>query len=649
MSAIADTGVTTTALTGTPYIDLMMERLADAGSEPVLRHQRHDVTAEDFRASIHRYARALAGLGIDRGDLVALFATNSPDAIAIRYAAHLVGAAAVYLSVPPEPRRRADLVAQMDPQLLVVFPETANLLVPALLPTGVTVPLAAVGGDLAAARIRLDDLAAAQSDAPLESRARPEDLAVIISSGGTTGVPKGSCRSFASYGAMVINPSPADRRQLVNGKLAYLSQALVDTTLLGGGTVVLHDSFDAADTLATIASERITDLFLVEPQLFELMDHAGVDSTDLSSLRAVVHIGASAPPTLRRRARERLGPVVAHTYGASEIGIVSALSPAEHDPARPERFTCAGRIHPGVEVRFRRADGSLAATDEAGSIEVRSPAMASGYRHRPVEQAAAFRDGWYRTGDLGRLDAEGYLHILGRAVDISWVDGVLISPTVVQDALCRVPGVRYAVVVMDPETGMRVAAVVPWAGGAVDADACQAAVAAELGQAVAAELVVVPLARAPRTEQGKPDRPAIRALGREAGVSLQARLREMFTRMVEAKDATLVDTYYDPAFELITNGQTQDLPAFRAGHDRVYGTDIAYSVTYDDDAWVEQEDRLGGRVWITTQRPDEDATRIEVVLLAVYREGRILRLTELTWPDWTRVAALDTYSGQVTS
>jgi fatty-acyl-CoA synthase len=107
---------------------------------------------------------------------------------------------------------------------------------------------------------------------------------------------------------MVINPSPADRRQLVNGKLAYFSQVLVDTTLLGGGTVILHDSFDADDTLAAIEDERITDLFPVEPQLFELMDHPDLDSTDLSSLRAVVHIGASAPPTLRRRARERPGP-----------------------------------------------------------------------------------------------------------------------------------------------------------------------------------------------------------------------------------------------------------------------------------------------------------------------------------------------------
>jgi acyl-CoA synthetase (AMP-forming)/AMP-acid ligase II len=84
-----------TATPAAPYVDLLLERLAAKGAEIVLRYQRCDISAAELRASIHRYARALAGLGVGRRDLVALFATNSPDAIAIRYAAHLVGAAAV--------------------------------------------------------------------------------------------------------------------------------------------------------------------------------------------------------------------------------------------------------------------------------------------------------------------------------------------------------------------------------------------------------------------------------------------------------------------------------------------------------------------------------------------------------------------------
>ena len=376
--------------------------------------------------------------------------------------------------------------------------------------------MAAVGAALSGASLRLDELAAAQTSDPVPSLARPGDLAVIVSSGGTTGVPKGSWRDFAAYTAMVDAPSPADRRQLVNGHLAYLSQVLVDITLLGGGSVVLKDAYEAADTLATIEAERITDLFLVEPQLFEVMDHPELARRDLSSLRSITHIGASAPPTLRRRARERLGAVLAHTYGASEMGIVSALPPAEYDPAHPERFTSAGRIHPGVEVRFRRDDGTLAAPGETGSIEVRSPAMAGGYRNLPAAQAAAFRDGWYHTGDLGRLDPDGYLHILGRKVDIAWIDGAMVSPTLVEDTLCRLADVRYAVVVVDDEPGSWIAAVVPWPGSSIDPAECRAAISARHETLAAVPVTIVPLDRVPLTEQGKPDRMAIRQLGREA-------------------------------------------------------------------------------------------------------------------------------------
>jgi len=279
---------------------------------------------------------------------------------------------------------------------------------------------------------------------------------------------------------------------------------------------VLENACEPADTLAQIEAERITDLFLVEPQLFELMDHPDLARRDLSSLRSLTHIGASAPPVLRRRARERFGAVLAHTYGASEMGLVSILSPGEYDPDRPERLACAGRILPGVEVRFRRDDGTLAGPGETGSIEVRSPAMAGGYRNRPTQQAVAFQNGWYHSGDLGFLDAEGYLHILGRAVDVSRIGGIVASPTLVEETLCRLPDVRYAVSVVDQETGTWIAAVVPWSGSEMDPAACREAMAKHHGLTAA---VVVPLARVPLTEQGKPDREAIKQLGREAASS----------------------------------------------------------------------------------------------------------------------------------
>ncbi|MGN8092004.1 AMP-binding protein [Methylobacterium sp. 22177] len=187
------------------------------------------------------------------------------------------------------------------------------------------------------------------------------------------------------------------------------------------------------------------------------MDHPDVARRDLSSLRCLTHVGASAPPTLRRQARARLGPVVAHTYGASEMGLISVLPPSGHDISDAESFGSAGPILPGVEVRFRRGEGGLAAPEEGGSVEVRSPAMASGYLNRPDLDAAAFHDGWYRSGDLRLLDAAGRLHTLGRAVDALSVDGRTLTPTMVEDTLCGVTSVRYAVVVTNcgPRPGPR--------------------------------------------------------------------------------------------------------------------------------------------------------------------------------------------------
>jgi fatty-acyl-CoA synthase len=485
-----------------PSVEQVVAALDAAGDRVVLRHPDGETTGADLLAAIHRYARALAGLGIGTGDLVAQYGPNRPDALAVRYATHLIDAAAVYVSAPPGADRRAQQLAQIDPRLVVVFPQTAHLLPE----TGA--PVVAVG-PVAGVPQRLDELAAAQSSAPLGSRSHLADLGTVLTSGGTTGIPKSSVRDVAAWAAAVTTPHRPERRQLASGPEAYLTQILVAQTLIGGGTVVLRDDSDPAALLASIETDRITDLFIVEPQLVALMDHTDVTRRDLSSLRTLTHIGASAPPTLRRRAVERLGPVLQHTYGASEIGIVSALRPADYDPSAPERATCAGTVLPGVEVRFRRDDGAL---DPAyGSIEVRSPAMAHAYRNRPVEQAEHFVDGWYRTGDLGRLDDDGRLHVLGRAADCTVVDGRLVTPTGIEDTLMRRPDVRYAVVVADQGRGRRIAAVLSWGAG-LDVAAGRDAVAAEHSRSVADTLVVVEPDDLPLTEQGKPDRAAIMAL-----------------------------------------------------------------------------------------------------------------------------------------
>jgi hypothetical protein len=120
-------------------------------------------------------------------------------------------------------------------------------------------------------------------------------------------------------------------------------------------------------------------------------------------------------------------------------------------------------------------------------------------------------------------------------------------------------------------------------------------------------------------------------------------LRQMFEEMVVQKDPAAIERFYDPSFVMFSNGVTQNLEDFAASHRSVYATEISYSVEYDEDAWVETPDKVAARVWITTSLPNESPTRIEVVLIAAFHDGRITRVWEATWPNWNTLPAFETY------
>jgi fatty-acyl-CoA synthase len=489
------------------YVDALLDQLGMRPDKPVLRYLHTDVTGGSLRRSIFRYARVLEALGIGRGSLVALLAPNCPDALAIRYSANLLGAATLFMPALAKRDQLSALLARIQPTILVVFGETEHLV-----PEGVTARVVPV--DFGADTLRLDQLAADHSDRPMCSRAMPDDLAVIVSSGGTTGVPKCSRRSFAAYSAMVRAEKAADKRQLINGALAYISQVLVDSTLIGGGTVVLDHQYDPAATLSMIESERITDLLLVEPQLFETMDHPDARWRDLSSLRSIAHIGGSAPAVLRQRAIRRFGPVLKHMYGASEAGLVSVLASPAYEATANMSFG-AGRILDGVEVRIRRVDERFADVGEIGNIEVRSSRVAQGYYRQPEAESNKFRNGWCRMGDTGFIDEDGHLHVLGRASDMAVIDGVYISPTKIEEILCWLPDVRYATAYA-PGSGSAAytwnALVEPWAGRHVEVARCASILESVFGTSISNRVNIIAVDRVPQTEQGKVDRMAIEAV-----------------------------------------------------------------------------------------------------------------------------------------
>src|SRR5260221_13181059 len=186
------------------YINLLLARLAQTCDFPVLRYKVRGIVASDLLKSIFQYARALSSICIECGSLIAFIAPNRPEALAIRYAANLLCAATTYLSVPVSAQCRMELIAQINPALLVVFNETAHLL-----PDETTTRVAVIGIDLAGASLRLDELAAAQLDAPIMSLARPDDMAGFVSFRGSARSPKGGIGGFFAHISFVQCPCPS--------------------------------------------------------------------------------------------------------------------------------------------------------------------------------------------------------------------------------------------------------------------------------------------------------------------------------------------------------------------------------------------------------------------------------------------------------
>jgi acyl-CoA synthetase (AMP-forming)/AMP-acid ligase II len=475
------------------HVERVLARALDAPDAEILRDQRQTLTAGAFAALVFQLARALEQRGLGRGDRVAILADQSCEAMALRYAAGVLGCASVFCP-NRGPEAFAGFLELIDPAVLVVFPETAGAAGRARCPVVSLGPADGVQDDLLAA-------AATLPAQPFPVRARPDDLGYLVPSGGTTGAQKASRLTFATYQRLVdAGPQPG-RRQLVCLPLAYVSQIHAEQTLLGGGSVVLAAGPDPATVLETIEAQRITHLGVVEPILVELLDHPDVERRDLSSLRALAHIGANAPASLRRRLLGRVGPVLVHPYGASEIGVVSVLAPPDYSLAHPDRLSSSGRPLPGIEVRVERPDGSPAEPGELGQIVVRSPTEAGGYVRAPA--VSGYTADGFRTGDLGVLDADGYLHVRGRAADARAIDGQAVLPLDVEDALCAHPGVRYAVALPDIAPDGRFAAAVVL-GPDADVDP------ADLARDVDDRATIAVVDRIPATDQGKPDRAALR-------------------------------------------------------------------------------------------------------------------------------------------
>lgn len=498
-------------------VEQILDTLTTDPGRDALVHQHRRITAGELRELTHRLAWELHAQGIDRRRTVTLLTGNLPEAIAVRYAASLLGCRLNQLYNRLPASTQATMVRDVETHTFITDPRhaerAAEITAQAPVERVLVLGTAPTGTDLLA-------LAARQPGDPFPCRARPQDVRTIRHSGGTTGHSKGICINYGQarpFGPDLPADSGGPPRLLVCTTIAHAAGLMTDKILRHGGSVVLLDDFDPATVLGAIERERITDLFLMPPLLYQLIDHPHAQRADISSLRRLTYGGCQASPSRLADAVRRLGPVLVQLYGQHEAGIVTALDAHDHDPARPERLRSVGKALPGCELIIRDTTGRSLPTGQVGEVCVRSDTLMQGYWKQPELTAAVLRDGWLHTGDIGYLDEDGYLTIVDRLKDLINTGGGHVYTSEVEDLLNSHPHVRESAVfgVPDADGVERVhAAVVPVPGSRLDTDHLRTLVREQRGILHEPARITV-LATLPLTDAGKPDKKLLQHQARE--------------------------------------------------------------------------------------------------------------------------------------
>jgi fatty-acyl-CoA synthase len=279
---------------------------------------------------------------------------------------------------------------------------------------------------------------------------------------GTTGRPKAAVLTHGQMGYVITNHlcdlmpgATEDDGSLVLAPLSHGAGVHQLNIIARGGTAVLmpSDKFEAETAFALIEKHRLTNLFTVPTILKMLVEHPSVDRYDHSSLRFVIYAGAPMYRQDQKLALQKLGPVLVQYYGLAEAtGNITVLPNREHDLGDEERRpgTC-GFERTGMQVSIQDEAGNEMEAGQTGEVCVVGPAVFAGYFENPEANAKSFRNGWFRTGDLGYRDREGYIYLTGRSSDMYISGGSNIYPREIEEKVLMHESVSEVAIVGVPD------------------------------------------------------------------------------------------------------------------------------------------------------------------------------------------------------
>ncbi len=442
----------------------LTQTAAAHGDRPAIRLGESDTAYADLDAASARLAGLLGERGVGVGDRVGIMLPNVPAFPVVYYGVLRAGAVVVPMNPLLKSREVAFYLGDPEAKLLFAWHDFAEAAEGGAAEAGAGCVLVAPG--------EFEALVAAAPPAPEVVDRDDADTAVILYTSGTTGKPKGAELTHANLGRNVeaaVGLFGISEDEVVLGALplfhSFGQTCGLNAAVATGACLTLIPRFDPGVALETIQRDRVTVFEGVPTMYAAMLNHPERDRFDVSSLRVCASGGAAMPVEVMRAFEEAFDCQVLEGYGLSETSPVASFN----HPDRERKPGSIGTPIAGVEMRVVDYEGAEVPAGDVGEILIRGHNVMKGYWNRPVATAAAVTDeGWFSTGDMARVDEEGYYFIVDRKKDLIIRGGFNVYPREIEEVLYEHPAVLEAAVVGVPhaELGEEVAAAVALRPGA---------------------------------------------------------------------------------------------------------------------------------------------------------------------------------------